>query len=152
MSLVSPPQVPSYRITLFYGPELVETTPKTSQCVFNVKKRSWKGGVQIVVMIEEAQLARLGSMVNFDDWLEPILGQVSQIERADYLLRAHDIFVQQICYLKLQLVIQHGIRQENANVGSELFVQELDDAMAIEVDQLKSQVLKELDLEEVGNS
>ena len=91
-------------------------------------------------------------MVHFHDWLEPILGQVSQVERQDYVLRAHDVFVQQICYLKLQLVIQQGIRQENANVGSEVFVQELDDIIVTEATLLKSQVLKELDLEEVGNS
>ena len=114
MPFVSSPRVPVYRITLFYGPELMHGVPKALQCVFNVKKRSWKGGVQIVVAVEEAQLATVREALQFDDWIEKILSQVPHKEHANYALRAHDLFVQQVCHLKLQLAIQQGIRQENS--------------------------------------
>ena len=70
MPFVSSPRVPIYRITLFYGPESIPGVPQTLQCVFNVKKRSWKGGVQIVVGIEEAQLATAKKLLQLDYWVE----------------------------------------------------------------------------------
>ena len=147
MSFVSSPRVPTYRITLFYGPERVDTTPRTIQCVFNVKKRSWKGGVQIAVVIEESQLTCVGKSLQFDAWLEAILAQVPQNEHADYTLRAHDLLAQQVCYLKLQLGIEHGIRQENSQLDSQTFVQELDDVIAQDATTIKNQILVELDID-----
>ena len=147
MSFVSSPRVPTYRITLFYGPELVEATPRTVQCVFNVKKRSWKGGVQIAVVIEESQLTCVGKSLQFDTWLEANLAQVPQNEHADYTLRAHDLLAQQVCYLKLQLGIEHGIRQENSQLDSQTLVQELDDVIAQEATTIKNQILVELDID-----
>lgn len=147
MSFVSSPRVPTYRITLFYGPEIVEATPRTVQCVFNVKKRSWKGGVQIAVVIEESQLTCVGKSLQFDSWLEAILAQVPQNEHSDYTLRAHDLLAQQVCYLKLQLGIEHGIRQENSQLDSQTLVQELDDVIAQEATTIKKQILVELDID-----
>ena len=49
MSSVPIPELPQYRVTLFFGPEPVKARPSRVCCVFNVKKRSWKGGVQIAV-------------------------------------------------------------------------------------------------------
>ena len=72
MSILTSPGVPAYRITLFYGPEYVEGPPKTIQCVFNVKKRSWKGGIQVVVELDEGQFARVGKSLQFDEWVEDI--------------------------------------------------------------------------------
>ena len=147
MSFVSSPRVPTYRITLFYGPEIVEAAPRTVQCVFNVKKRSWKGGVQIAVLIEESQLTSVGKSLQFDEWLEAILAQVPQNEHADYMGRAHDLLAQQVCYLKLQLGIQEGIRQENGQLDSRTFVRELDDVVTHEAATIKNQILVELDID-----
>ena len=83
MPFVSSPRVPAYRITLFYGPESMQGVPKTLQCVFNVKKRSWKGGVQIVVAVEEAQLAKVREALQFDHWIEEILAPVPREEYSD---------------------------------------------------------------------
>ena len=146
MPFVSSPRVPVYRITLFYGPELMHGVPKTLQCVFNVKKRSWKGGVQIVVAVEEAQLATVREALQFDHWVEEILSQVPHKEHANYALRAHDLFVQQVCHLKLQLAIQQGIRQENSQLDSKMLWQELEEAVVREDRSIKDQVLAELDI------
>ena len=106
------PKVPQYRMTLFYGPEWDESDSEVLYCVFNVKKRSWKGGVQIVVEITQAQLSQIQEAFNFDQWLRKSLKHLPEIERQDYLGRGQDIFVQQICLLKLQLAINVGITQE----------------------------------------
>ncbi|UCE64689.1 MAG: hypothetical protein JSU59_06070 [Nitrospirota bacterium] len=146
MSFVSSPRVPVYRITLFYGPELVQGVPKTLQCVFNVKKRSWKGGVQIVVAIEETQLVTAKQSLQFDHWVEETLSHVPHEEHADYALRAQDLFIQQVCHLKLQLAIQEGIRQENSKLDRQFLWKELDEAIVREESSIKDQVLTELDI------
>ncbi len=146
MSFVSSPQVPVYRITLFYGPEWIQGVPKTLQCVFNVKKRSWKGGVQIVVAIEESQLATAKQSLQFDHWVEEALAHIPHEEHADYALRAQDLFVQQVCHLKLQLAIQQGIRQENSKLDCQYLCKELDQAIVREESFIKNQVLTELDI------
>ncbi len=64
MSSVPTPELPQYRVTLFFGPQPVKATPSRVCCVFNVKKRSWKGGVQIAVELEEDQLARARQMMS----------------------------------------------------------------------------------------
>ena len=149
-SLSSSPQTPLYRITLFYGPELVDSIPKVVRCVFNVKKRSWKGGVQIVVTVEESQLVRVGETLHFEEWLETILAKVPNTERSGYTLRAHDLLGQQICYVKLELAIQHGIHQENSTLASHVLVQELDATIVKKSRSIKEAIFSELDVEELG--
>ncbi|WP_454063574.1 hypothetical protein [Candidatus Nitrospira salsa] len=149
MATHSSPRVPPYRITLFYGPEYIEGSPKTIQCVFNVKKRSWKGGVQIVVDVDKLQFARVEASLQFDKWLEGILAQLPEEFRSESKVRARDLFAQQVCLMKLQQAIQQGIRQENAKLTREVLVEELDKVTTQEGEQIKSQVLTELDVEEI---
>ena len=149
MSTLSSPRVPAYRITLFYGPEYLESSPKTIQCVFNVKKRSWKGGVQIVVDLDEIQFMRVGKSLQFDEWLEDILTQIPVGSQSECSERAKDLFAQQLCFLKLQQAILQGIRQENIKIEREMLVKELDEATTREADHIKSQVLTELDVQEI---
>ncbi len=151
MTKLSSPRVPAYRITLFYGPELIEGQPAIIQCVFNVKKRSWKGGVQIVVEVDELQLLRIGESLGFEEWLAGILAQVPEAYRSESQARAKDLFAQQVCLTKLQQAILQGIRQENIKLDSRAFVQELDESTLQEAELLKHQVLEELDVEEIGS-
>jgi hypothetical protein len=67
----------TFRITLFYGPEAVEDQPSIQNCVYNVKKRSWKGGIQVAVEIDDAQLSRARASIDFERWLRPHLTGVS---------------------------------------------------------------------------
>jgi hypothetical protein len=152
MPFVSSPRVPVYRITLFYGPEWLAGVHKTVQCVFNVKKRNWKGGVQIVVVLEESQLETAKKSLQFDRWVKDILAPVPPEERADYALRAHDLFVQQVCRLKLQLAIEKGIRQENSKIGGKTLWQELELVLTREEYHIKDQVSAELDIQSCGDS
>ena len=147
MSEFVSPKIPQYRITLFYGPEQDESDSEVLYCVFNVKKRSWKGGVQIVVEIFRAQLSQIRKAFNFDQWLKKSLGHLPQSEQQAYLERGQDIFVQQICFLKLQLVINVGITQENNRAPRDFLVTELYEVLEKEESVLKGEVLQELDID-----
>ena len=142
-------RVPAYRITLFYGPEYLEGSPKTIQCVFNVKKRSWKGGVQVVVDVEEAQFLRIQQSLQFSEWLENKLTQLPEDSRQESKVRAIDLLAQQVCLTKLQRAIEQGIRQENSTIGSESLVQELDEITSQTAEHMKQQVLEELDIQAI---
>ena len=149
MSTLSSPQVPAYRITLFYGPEYIEGNPKTIHCVFNVKKRSWKGGVQIVVDVDQLQFRRIEKSCQFDEWLDDILAQIPAEYRSECTERAKDLFAQQVCLMKLQQGIQQGIRQENTKLESGKLVSELEEATTQQAEYIKRQVLTELDVQEI---
>ncbi len=146
MSSVPLPQTPHYRITLFYGPEPVDGDPPRAQCVFNVKKRSWRSGVQVAVEVTAEQMTRAGQAVELDRWLPQALASVPEDERDDYETRAQDLFAQAICALKLHLAIEAGIPQENQCLASNHLTTELDGVVTDRVAQVKSRVLDELDL------
>ncbi len=146
MSSVPIPQLPLYRVTLFYGPEPVEPCPSRLRCVFNVKKRSWKGGIQVVVEVEESQLALARQAIGFDAWLTALLASVPRNEQEEYERRGRDLFVQSICALKLDLALEGGIQQENTCLGGEKLVRELSRSVSERVDRIRSYVSTELDL------
>ncbi|MCA9473134.1 MAG: hypothetical protein MRJ96_04850 [Nitrospirales bacterium] len=142
-------RVPAYRITLFYGPEYVDGSLQVIQCVFNVKKRSWKGGVQVVVDVEESQFQRIQQSLQFSTWLENMLAQLPEESRHESETRAKDLFAQQVCLTKLQLAIQQGIHQENTTVGRDRLVQELDELSRHTAESIKQHVLEELDIQAI---
>lgn len=146
MSSQSIPELPPYRITLFYGPEPVETHPSRMVCVFNVKKRSWKGGVQVAVELDEAQAANAKQALAFEPWLHKTLTSIAVEERPAYESRAGELLIQGLCSLKLDLAIDAGIQQENGRVSAEAFANELDRAVAAQADRVKAQILAELDI------
>lgn len=147
MSDIASPKVPQYRMTLFYGPEPDESDPSVVYCVFNVKKRSWKGGVQVAIEITREQLAHIRERFNFDQWLHSSVGHIPESEREDFLERGPDIFVQQVCLMKLHLAIEAGIQQENSRMPKDVLVAELDEALGEKELSVKQEVLQELDIE-----
>lgn len=151
MGSVPSPQLPQYRLTLFYGPEEVENHPSRTSCIFNVKKRSWKGGVQVVVEIDRAQIEHAQRTMDFPLWLRSVLSNVPEEERAEYESRAHDILIQQICTVKLGLLLEQGITQENHRVPTEWLYEDLDQAVLTQAQRLKTAIKTELDIEDAGS-
>ena len=151
MSLLSPPQIPLFRITLFYGPETIEGGSDTIHCVFNVKKRSWKGGVQVGILIERKQIQRLEKKLAFQSWIEEHLQVIPSDEREDYLKLGYDLFIQFICFHKLETFIRQGIKQENVQVSADFLISETDEAIQREAQKIKQQIMVELDIEEFKN-
>jgi hypothetical protein len=133
-------------VTLFYGPEPVAEQPSRVSCVFNVKKRSWKGGVQVAIEMENEQIACARQAIGFDPWLEAALSCVVEAERSDYESRARDLFAQALCSLKLDVAIEAGLPQENRTIPAGALVDEVDRAMPPQADRIKAQILAELDI------
>ncbi|MDQ6735170.1 MAG: hypothetical protein M3Z35_13820 [Nitrospirota bacterium] len=146
MSSVPTPQLPLFRVTLFYGPESAEDDPARVTCVFNVKKRSWKGGVQIAVDVSAAQVARLQHALNIGAWIAEWLAAAPQGDRPSYARRGHDLFVQEICSMKLALALNLDVRQDNSALSVDTFVEELDRQVEAAAERIKSNILTELDL------
>jgi len=151
MSLLSPPQIPLFRITLFYGPEAVEGASDSVHCVFNVKKRSWKGGVQVEVVMKKNQIMRLEGVLQHPSWLEDVLNRVPAEDRGEYLQKSHDLLVQLLCFHKLQVFIHAGIRQENIQIPGDSLISETDEVVQREAEAIKRQIYVELDLVEEEN-
>ena len=146
MSSVPTPQLPQYRITLFYGPEAVEGHPTRVHCVFNVKKRSWKGGIQVAVEVDDAQLARARQTIRLDDWMKTALTDLPADERPRAEHRVSDLFIQALCTIKLDLAVEAGLPQDNTTVGAQAFSAELDRAVAGQAQRVTRYVAQELDL------
>lgn len=140
------PQLPLFRVTLFYGPEPVEDDQARLMCVFNVKKRSWKGGVQIAVEVSDEQVKRLQQSLEFDGWILTALRDVPQTDRQSYEIRMRDLLVQELCSMKLSVALDCDIRQENTRLPSDRFIEELDQRAVGQSDHIKAKILTELDL------
>ncbi len=146
MSLLTPPQIPLFRITLFYGPEAVAGASNTIHCVFNVKKRSWKGGVQVGIQLTRSQLEKINQRFNYYSWIEDIVQVVPGEERQNYQQKAEDLLTQLICFYKLQEYIHQGIQQENVQVSPEQLFEETQEVVFREMEEVKRQILVELDI------
>jgi len=135
-----------FRITFFFGPEAASDRPGVVRCVFNVKKRSWKGGVQVTVELAAAQLERIRERGQFGELIEMIRAKVEPEMFAEYELRARDLFTQQVCWAKLDLAIRAGITQENQTIPAETFQPELDESARARADSIRQAILTELDV------
>jgi hypothetical protein len=136
----------SYRVTLFFGPELLDGEPDTHACVFNVKRRSWRAGVQVAVEISSDQLTTLRRKIHLTDRLAQSFELLPPEERAVREDRVADLFVQAVARCKLDLRLQTGLRQENGRILANELVPELDQAVTGRVEYVLAYVLTELDL------
>lgn len=140
------PESSLFRVTLFVGPQPVDGKPFIHSTVFNVKKRSWKGGVQVAVEIAQAQIDAISAATAFPKWLTEALVTVSVEERPSYQDRAQELMIQAISRCKLDLLLQSGITQENQCLAADTFVSELNEVLRTRRDLLASHVATELDL------
>jgi hypothetical protein len=138
--------VPSYRITLFFGPEPVEGTSDVVACVFNVKKRSWKAGVQVVVEISVSQLAALRHNLHLADRLAKHLKALDPHELPYYEARLADCFAQAVSWCKLDLRLRGGLTQDNQRIAADDLTNELNQAAGERIDYIVTYILEELDL------
>jgi hypothetical protein len=146
MTAMPAPEPSQFRVTLFVGPQSVKGNPFTSSCVFNVKKRSWKGGVQVAIDITQSQIDRLSTDVDFPRWLALALADLADADRVFQQERAHELFIQAVCWCKLDLALQSGIAQENQSLEDETWNAEIRDAVIKRTNFITSYVASELDL------
>ena len=146
MAVEHAPEPSQFRVTLFVGPQPVEGKPFTSSCVFNVKKRSWKGGIQVAVVITRSQIDTLSTDVDFSRWLALALADLADEDRLSHQKRAHELFIQAVCWCKLDLALQSGITQENQGLADDTWIPEVRDTVIKRTNFITSYIASELDL------
>jgi hypothetical protein len=140
------PDVSSYRVTLFFGPDPVEGKPSILYCVFNVKKRSWKGGIQVAVEVSRDQLAEIATTLRYSEYLAKELSGLPTDDQLSYSSRANECYTQAVCWCKLDLVLQSGITQENQCLAADSLVDELRNRAIERAGFITSYIMDELDL------
>jgi hypothetical protein len=148
MRPLSAPENAPFRITLFFGPERSGEDDRHWRCVFNVKKRSWKGGVQVSVDISSAQVERLLAALQLAGWTSNILAKVPPDERPALHQRIEEVFIQTLCGRKLDLALQSGLDQQNQEIPVQALAEELDHLALAEREQLLTSLRTELDLDD----
>lgn len=146
MSIETPPDATPYRVTLFFGPEPVGDSPATQSCVFNVKKRSWKAGVQVSVDIKTDQLAALQDAIRHSGPITQALAPLSNDDRAVAAARIPDLAAQAIAWCKLDLRLATGLPQENQRITEKELVTELNQSVLTRQEYVTTYILTELDL------
>jgi len=146
MAVEHAPALSQFRVTLFVGPQPVEERPFTYSCVFNVKKRSWKGGVQVTVVLTQCHIDHLSTDIDFPRWLTQALVDLAEEDRLSHQERAHELFIQAVCWCKLDLALQAGITQENQCLSDNTGIVEVRDAIINRTNFITSYVAAELDL------
>ncbi len=146
MAASSSPVIPPYRITLFFGPDVQERDPDIVYCVFNVKKRNWKGGMQYVVEMAQAQVSRCKRILRVESWLRNALHHLPQETCDEYFQRGQELCLQHLCQTKLRLAITHGLSRDTTLVPHDALAQELDHAIRQSGQTLRETLLAELDV------
>jgi hypothetical protein len=146
MAFEHAPEPSQFRVTLFVGPQPVNGRPFIYSCVFNVKKRSWKGGIQVDVAIAQSQLDRLSTDVDFSGWLARALTDLPDEDRPSYQERAWELFIQAVCWCKLDLGLQSGIAQENQCLADYTWIAEVRESVISRTSFITSYIASELDL------
>ncbi|CUS33041.1 conserved hypothetical protein [Candidatus Nitrospira nitrosa] len=146
MITASTHDIASYRVSFFFGPEPVEGKAEVLACVFNVKKRSWKAGIQVAVEVSRGQLSAIERTTQLTDRLAKCLVVVEPQEQADYQERSGDVFVQAVCRQKLDLQLLLGLVQNNQRIPAEELIVELDQVVSKHPEHLISCILDELGL------
>jgi len=141
MTVQHAPEPSQFRVTLFVGPQPVEGTPYTYSCVFNVKKRSWKGGIQVSAILTQSHIDQLSTDIDFPRWLTLALEDLPDEDRVLYQERAHELFIQAVCWCKLDLALQ-----ENQSLPDNTRIAEVRNAVITRTNFITSYVASELDL------
>ncbi len=135
-----------FRVTLFVGPQPVEGKPFTYSTVFNVKKRSWKGGVQVAVELTRNQTESSSVAIKFSSWLIRALTSAPVEERVFMEERAHDLFIQALSWCKLELLLQSGIEQINQSLEAGTSDEDFSATVTQRAEFITGYVARELDL------
>jgi hypothetical protein len=138
--------VPGYRVTFFFGPEPVERQPDVLACVFNVKKRSWKAGIQVSVEMSIDQLSSLRQEMRLADRVAQSLTALDHRERPHYQERILECFTQAVCRCKLDLKLRTGPAQDSQRIRADELSIALEQEARTRADDILAYIFEELDL------
>ncbi|MFO0705303.1 MAG: hypothetical protein U0412_00475 [Nitrospira sp.] len=115
-------------------------------CVFNVKKRSWKAGIQVSVEIDNDQLTSLQHRILGSDAIVTALASLSPEDRAACEPRLPDLSAQAIAWCKLDLRLNAGLPPDTQRIASEELRNELEQAVRQREEYVVTYILTELDV------
>ncbi len=141
-----------FRVTLFVGPQALEAEPFTFSTVFNVKKRSWKGGVQVAVELRRDQIEAGRAAIRFNLWVTKSLAALPAEERSSQESRAQELLIEALSRCKLDLLLLAGIAQENQRLKADAWAQQFDSTVTARAEFITSYVATELDLPQTESS
>ena len=152
--MVIPPSADpaQFRVTFFFGPEPVAHRSDHLRCVFNVKKRSWKGGVQVGIDVAQNHLGQAREQIGFSSWIREQLQEVGQDDHDQITRRADELFIQSFCTCALNLALHAGIEQENQVIAAQTFATELQRIIHEQPEQVTDRIRLELDLGTTSDS
>jgi len=135
-----------YRVTLFFGPEPVEDRPDVVACVFNVKKRSWKAGIQVSVEVTTRQLSDLQQKLQIINRISPALKTLEEADRPNAEIRVPDLLAQAVSWCKLDLRLDSGLSHDTQRIAADELMPELNEAATARHEYVVSYILSELDV------
>ena len=97
-------------------------------------------------MITQNLIDTLSADVDFSRWLAQALIYLSHEDRQSHQERAHELFIQAVCWCKLDLALQAGITQENQCLADETWTAEVRDTVIKRTNFITSYIASELDL------
>ena len=148
MAVPPPSELAQYRVTFFFGPEAVDHRPDHLRCVFNVKKRSWKGAIQVGIDLAQAHIDQAREHIGFASWLQDLLRGMDPEERVETTRRAEDLFIQSLCTCALNLALHAGLEQQNQTLEASAFAIDLERLIQEVPAEVTDRIRLELDLAE----
>jgi len=136
----------AYRVTLFFGPEPVEGESDVQACVFNVKKRSWKAGIQVSVEVDDEQQSHLLHALRITDRIGEMVMMCAPKERQAHEARVPDLFAQAVAWCKLDLCLAAGMTQEHQRILATEYVSELEHSVVNRSEYVIAYIVSELDI------
>jgi hypothetical protein len=97
-------------------------------------------------VITQRQIDTLSTDVDFFRWLALALIDLADEDRLSHQKRAHELFIQAVCWCKLDLALQSGITQENQYLADDTWVPEVRDTVIKRTNFITSYIASELDL------
>ena len=96
--------------------------------------------------LTEEQLQRLRECGQLEELVEMIRAKVEPEDFIGYERRASDLFIQQVCWAKLDLAIASGMSQDNQTIVADIWEEELQRQVLLRRDNIRQVILTELDL------
>ena len=94
----------------------------------------------------QSQIDSLSVTLDFSRWLDLALIDLSDEDRPSYEQRAGELFIQAVCWCKLDLALQSGIAQENQCLAEDSGIAGIREAVIKRRNFITSYIASELDL------
>lgn len=124
----------------------MENLADTLHCVFNVKKRSWKAGIQVAIHLTQEAIAAARARTQLNARLAALPQDVPEEERDTIAARAEELCVVELARLVLQAALERGLPQDNCVVEAYAYEELLSSLGPSDGARILQHICEELDL------